>query len=99
MIKDKWQKMSLSQQMGNIGSEVCRMLMFRQKGDKKQKKKSGERALELIDLTIEDSRWRGRKKEIFRLRDVVADIFAEAGNFNISPDSLNNYFLPFSIQV
>jgi len=99
MLKKKWQEMSLARQIGNIGSEVCRMLHFKENGDKENEKVSGERALELIDLTIDDKRWRGRLKEVGRLREVVADFFIDAKNFDVSPESLNSYFLPFAITI
>lgn len=98
IIKEKWQKMSLSEQMGNIGSEVARFLHFKNKQDKENEKISFERALELIDLTINDSRWKFRLKEILCLRAIIADIFVEADNFDVSPEELNNYFLPFAFR-
>jgi hypothetical protein len=99
MLKDKWEKMPLVEQMGNIGSEVCRMLRFREARDKEREKMSAELVLELIDLTINDPCQRFRLKEILRLREIIADFFAEARIFNISPESLNDYFLPFATKA
>ena len=97
--KEKWQKMSLAEQMGNIGSEVSRFLHFGNNKDKENEEKSFERALELLDLTIADARWRFRIREILILRVIIADIFVRGNNFDISSEALNNYFLPFALKA
>lgn len=74
----KWFKLSLSEQMANIGSEVIRAIKWRQKGEKKHWEKAIERALELFDLTLSDRRWKNRAKEIARMREVICDFFTEA---------------------
>ena len=54
------------------------------------------RALELLDLTITDPRWHRRLKELTRLREVLCDYFVGENQYNVTPDSLNNYFLAFN---
>ena len=63
LSQGKWQKMSLIEQMANIGSEVERAINWKNKNDKEYSRMAFERALELIDLTISDgkNRWRLRK--------------------------------------
>lgn len=97
LASGKWQKLSLAEQMGNIGSEVSRALHWRQAGDRKGAQKSAWRALELIDLTLADKRWQGRTFELGRLREVFCDMFfGKKSYYNVSPQSLQNYFLPFA---
>ena len=50
----RWQKFSLAEQMGNIGSEISRADSFEKKQDLAQRTKSLERTLEMIDSTIAD---------------------------------------------
>ena len=99
MDKERWQKLSLAEQMGNLGSEVSRLLYFEKIDDRENKKKAVERSLELLDLTIADSRWQFRLKEFLRLREVIADFFNNGRIFDISAESLNDYFLPFALKA
>ena len=64
LSQGKWQKMSLIEQMANIGSEVERAINWKNKNDKEYSRMAFERALELIDLTISDGKNRWRLKEI-----------------------------------
>lgn len=98
MIKEKWRQMTLFEQMANIGSEASRLLYFKDNRDKENEEKAFERTLELLDLTISDSRWQFRLKEILRLRAIIVDIFIQGNNFDISSEALNNYFLPFALK-
>ena len=60
--------MSLPEQMGNIGSEVGRTVKWMNKNNELFRS-AAARALELMDLTITDPRWRGRRlRELARAR-------------------------------
>lgn len=62
----KWRELTLMEQLGNVGSEVGRTILWKKKGDTDQSRKAFERALELMDLTIQDPKNRYRLKEICR---------------------------------
>lgn len=94
--KAKWQKMSLGQQMGNIGSEVAKAFYWKDKNETTAQE-TANKALELFDLTITDSRRRFQLTEILKLREVFCDCFFELGNFEVSPESLVGYFIPFAL--
>lgn len=96
MSKSRWSKFSLPEQLAHIGSEVNRAIYWKEKGEKKTAERAAERVLDLIDLTIDDSRWCGRLKEIVRLREIFCDYFFDYSNYKISPRVLKNYFLPFA---
>lgn len=72
LASGNWQKLSLAEQLGNIGSEVSRARRWLGK-DQKSYDGAVERALELFDLTLGDPRWRKRLREIARLREVFCD--------------------------
>ena len=58
-----WQKMSFMTQLANIGSEVERAIKWREKKNIPYSQRAAERALELIDLTLESTKKISRLKE------------------------------------
>ena len=93
----KWFAMTLAEQLGNIGSEVGRASSWRIRGNKEYFEKAFSRALELLDLSLSDNRWRGAKRrEIARAREVVCEAL-DTESSEHSYDSLNGYFGHFAI--
>ena len=90
-----WQKLSLVEQLGNIGSEVSRAIRWR---DRDQKLFDGatDRALELFDLTLADPRWHGRLREIGRAREVFCDAVYGGKLYKSSLQDLMCYFDQFA---
>ena len=98
LAEGKWFTMSLTEQLGNIGSEVGRARIYQQKNDARLHD-AAARALELFDLTLSDGRWRGRLKEIGRARDVFCDAISGGTEYSSTLLSLENYFLYFAIAA
>lgn len=93
-----WFKLSLAEQMGNIGSEVWRAV--RAQGEDQERFWSPVwRALELFDLTLEDERWRGRRKEIARAREVFCDAVYGGHLYKSSLKDLTRYFDQFAFAA
>jgi hypothetical protein len=92
----RWQKLTLAEQLGNIGSEVGRAARSFQKDDARFKG-AVERALELFDLTLEDPRWTGRRREIARAREVFSDAISGGSQYRTSLQELEQYFMYFAI--
>lgn len=90
-----WYKLSLAEQLGNIGSEVSRASRWKDK-DKKLFWGAVERALELFDLTLGDPRWRGRRFEIARAREVFCDAVYGGKLYKSSLQDLMRYFDQFA---
>lgn len=99
LAQGRWQELTLSEQMGNIGSEIGRAVSWRRKGDEKQKNNALDRALDLFDLTLDDKRWHGRMKEIARSREVVCDVFFGDNEYKVSLEKLEKYFLEFALAA
>ena len=59
LAEGRWFQFSLCEQLGNIGSEVNRALRWKDK-DQDNFESAIDRALELFDLTLKDSRWKKR---------------------------------------
>jgi len=95
----RWHNFSLAEQLGNIGSEAQRAFAWQEKGEEKQKEKSVERFLELIDLSLSDKRWQKRCLEIARLREVLCDYFFAKNSLGNSMENIKNYFFDFALKV
>lgn len=91
-----WRELSFLEQMANIGSEIERSIMWRRKGNHDYGQKAFERALELIDLTIEDARNRTRLREIVRAREALADHFVFSNDYSTTDQLWHDYFLGFA---
>ena len=91
----RWFELTFFQQMANIGSEVERTILWRKKNNK-YSVKSIERALELLDLTISDTKNRKRLKELLRLREVLVDYFYFNNEFCSSNKLWRKYFTAFN---
>jgi len=99
LAEGKWFNLAFNEQMGNIGSEVNRTIKWFKLNDNRFQS-AFERALELIDLTLTDNRWKSRRKEIARSREVFCSLMIEPGKHNKLEKELNlinNFFLHFAI--
>ena len=91
----RWFQLSLAEQLGNIGSEVGRAEKWFSK-DQKLYEGAVERALELFDLTLADSRWKGRLREIARAREVFCDALSGGHEYKSTLKDLEKYFFYFA---
>ena|SRR3989344_3121194 len=94
--KERWFTLSLAEQLGHIGSEVGRAAKWQGK-DTSSFWGAVTRALELFDLTQEDSRWQGRRHELDRARESFADAVLGGGEYQSTLPDLERYFIPFAL--
>lgn len=94
----RWARLSFVEQMANIGSEIERTILWREK-NREYSAKAFERALELLDLTIDDVKNKSRLKELLRLREVLVDYFLFNNQFSSSDQLWRNYFYPFNFAA
>lgn len=92
----RWLKFSFIEQMANIGSEVERTILWKEKQNNDYSQKAFERALELLDLTIADSKNKSRLRELTRLREILVDYFFCDNQYLSSNKLWRNYFYPFN---
>jgi hypothetical protein len=100
-IVERWYSYSLAQQLGNIGSEVSRTLKWRSRNPEISQG-ALYRALELIDLTLDDPRHRAaahRLREICRVREVLLDFMVGTNQFGSTETSLQRYFDVFAVAA
>lgn len=94
----RWQNLSLVEQLGNVGSEVSRAIRWREK-DEALYENAMERAFELLDLTIQDPRWRKRLKELTRVREILSDAFLGGNEYGSTLEDLDRYFFSFAFAA
>jgi hypothetical protein len=95
----RWRELTLMEQLANIGTEVARAHRARASGNVGRFESALDRALELFDLTLEDPRWHGRRREIARAREVVCDFLVGDNEFRSEMDSLDAYFMAFAVAA
>lgn len=96
LTPERWQKFSFCEQMANIGSEVFRAISWRQK-NREYSRLALERALELLDLTLETSvKSKSRLRELARLREVLVDYFLFDNDYCSNDKNWQSYFTAFS---
>lgn len=92
-----WLKLDLVTQLANVGSEFSRYNSLKSLGDIENAEKASDRLLELLDLTIADQRWSTKRGELLRLREVVCCIMYDTHDYEVSSQTINNYFLDFAL--
>lgn len=93
-LADRWWRMSIAEQFGNIGSEIGRTAKWATRNPETARA-ALYRALDLFDLMLDDPRHRqsvARLREIARAREVVVDFFDGPNQFGSTPESLRRYF-------
>ncbi len=94
----RWQTMPLVEQLANVGSDVARAHRWQGK-DLQSCENAFVRALELLDLTIADPRWKGRRKELTRVREFLCDAMLGGKEYGSDLAGLDRYFYPFAVAA
>ncbi|MDO8581656.1 MAG: hypothetical protein Q7S16_02160 [bacterium] len=97
MNLERWHTLTLAQQFGNIGSEISRIHSWKARKDADAAEQAFFRALDCIDATLADTRWRGRQKEIVRLREVLADSVQGGEVYAVPLEHLLQYCTHFAL--
>ena len=99
MAAGRWQALPLVEQMAHIGGEVERALNWRVKDRADYSQKAFERALELLDLSLDSAEDFPRLKELARVREALVDYFFDANQYGSSDKLLRDYFLHYAVAV
>ena len=94
----RWHSLSLIEQLANVGSDVARAARWYGK-DHQRCELAFYRALELLDLTIADERWKGRLKELTRARELLCDAMFGGTTYGSDLASLDRYFFHFAMAA
>lgn len=101
IVAGRWWSLTLAEQLGNVGSEVSRALKWRSRNPQIAQGAMA-RALELIDLTLDDPRHRSseaRLREICRAREVLVDFLAGSNQYGSTEVTLQKYFDAFAVAA
>lgn len=99
LAEGRWKQLPFLEQMANIGSEVERALNWRAKQNSAYSQQTFERALELMDLTLDSAKGLARLKELARLREALVDYFFGTNQFKSTERSWRNYFSSFTFAA
>ncbi len=97
----RWWELTLAEQLGNVGSEVGRAVRWSARNPALAEA-AFHRALELIDLTLDDPRHRrsvARLREIARAREVMVDFLAGPNHYGSTGPSLQKYFDAYALAA
>jgi hypothetical protein len=97
----RWHAMTLAEQLGNVGSEISRAIRWRDRNSA-QSQAALFRALDLLDLSLDDPRHRRslpRLRELARVREVVVDHLAGQNEYGTTSASLQRYFDQFAVSA
>ena len=94
----RWQTLPLVEQLANVGSDVARASQWQGK-DPQRCEQAFLRALELLDLSIADPRWKGRRKELTRARELLCDAMFGGTAYGSDLASLDRYFFHFAVAA
>jgi hypothetical protein len=93
----RWFKLSLMEQLANVGMDVERTIYWRNAGNAEYSRKAFERALELMDLTKADPKNKNhRLRELCRMRELLVDYFAYDNIYGSSDKLWQDYFYCFN---
>lgn len=93
----RWFKLSLIEQIANIGCDIERAIQWKNNGDIEESKRAFNRALELLDFTKSDPKNKGnRLKEICRVREALVDHFVYDNEYETTDEIWQQYFYDFN---
>lgn len=96
LTPERWFAFSRLEQLANVGTDVERIIFWRDKENIEYSMKAFERALELLDLTIADPKNRKGLKELVRVREALVDYFMyDNSTYRTSDEFWHKYFWDF----
>lgn len=92
----RWATIPFLEQMAHVGSEVERALKWREKNDPEYSKLAADRALELLDFTLDSAKGYPRLKEVARVREALVDYFYGDNEYKSTAEAWKKYFMYFA---
>ncbi|HLJ31188.1 MAG TPA: hypothetical protein VKU36_02010 [Candidatus Babeliales bacterium] len=99
LVGDRWNNLSIAEQMANVGCDVERAIRWRNKGNLEYSRNAFERALELLMFTIADPKNKKRLKELCRLKEVWVDYFFGNNQYSFTDEFFQKYFINFNYMA
>jgi len=99
LVGEPWNRLSIAEQMANVGCDVERAIRWRNKGNLDYSRSAFERALELLMFTIADPKNIKRLSELCRLKEVLGDYFAGNNEYASTDEGWQKYFFNFNYMA
>ena len=98
--RERWAQLTIYEQLGNVSSEVGRAINATRAGKEKRAQGAIDRAVDLLDATIEVlvQQKSPRVKEVLRAREEFLRLFFD-GTFEEDADNIAKYFNLFAIAA
>lgn len=94
-IRITWFEMPVNMQISNIGSEVSRAINWKNKGNEKRKLGFCEKAIEFLELSIEDPKNAHRVGEFMFCIEELKDYFFGENTYGTTDEMLHKYYDSF----
>jgi hypothetical protein len=91
----RWFEMPVSVQLANVGSEVNRAIKYKNKNEEQKKINFTQKAIELLDLTIEDPKNVNRREELECCKEELNDFFLGSNDYHTTDDILIRFYDSF----
>jgi hypothetical protein len=96
LTPEEWFKFSTTEQLGNVACDMGRTIDWRKRGSIKDSEAAFARALELLDLTIDDPKNQGSLcEELCHVREKIIDHFMGDNTYNTTNEEWDQYFYNF----
>jgi hypothetical protein len=98
--RERWSKLDILQQMGNISSEVGRSISAKKRGDDERSDAAVDRAIDLFDATVEClvAKKSHRVSEVLRAREQYLNLFF-CNTFDADAGKIESYFMNFAVAA
>ena len=99
--RERWSKMSIFDQMGNIGSEVGRSFSAKRRGDDAGCAQAVGRAIDLFDATVSSliASKSIRSKEVLRAKEVYLSAIFDKALPGEDDQRVEQYFMQYAIAA
>ncbi len=95
----RWGKLSLMEQLANIGSEVIRATSWKKRGNTEYATLAFYRAPELTDYTLAQPIEKPKLRELTRMREILVDYFFGKNIYGSTASSWQSYFGAFTFAA
>jgi hypothetical protein len=99
LAEGRWFEFSLVEQLANVGCDVDRVIRWKSKGNIVYSDDALKRALDLLDLTIQDPKNKKRLRELGRMRELLKDYFMGDNSYAYSDNVWHKYFMDYNYMA
>lgn len=98
---ERWFKLSLDEQLANVGTDIDRVIRWRKKGDQETAQRVFERALTLLYFTISDPKYFKKPafRELMMVKETLCDYFMGSNIYCSNDDLWSKYFYVFNYRA